>query len=79
MPSPALSTFMPILIVVLAMIVWWRTTVVLVAAFLVAVLVIGVHELVSVVDGSPAQRSVIAPPVSEGLPAPESVGRTGPR
>lgn len=78
MPSPALSTFLPILIVVLAMIVWWRATVVILAAFLIAVLVVGVHEVVDRID-QPALENVIAPQVDGPQPAPEPAGRAGPR
>ncbi|MGH3907375.1 MAG: hypothetical protein ACRDTE_24850 [Pseudonocardiaceae bacterium] len=73
MSDPTLSTFLPILIIVLVMIVWWRATVIIVGAFLIAVLVMGVNEVVDRID-QPAQGTVIAPPVGGDLlvPGPSS-------
>lgn len=78
MSGSALSTFLPVLIIVLAMIVWWRATIAILAAFLIAVLAIGVHEVVDRID-QPVVENVIAPPIGADQPAPEPPGRTDSR
>ncbi|MGH4026174.1 MAG: hypothetical protein ACRDRV_16490 [Pseudonocardiaceae bacterium] len=80
MPSSELSTFLPVLAIVLAMILWWRAAIAVVGAFLIAVLIIGMHEVVDRFDQHPAQETVIGPSVGPDLlPVPGSSSRSGPR
>lgn len=50
MSSPASTTFLTILVIVLALIVWWRVTLIVVGAFLIAVLVFGLNEVMDRID-----------------------------
>ena len=80
MPSFDLSTFLPVLAIVLAVIVWWRAAIAVVGAFLIAVLIIGVHEVVDRFDQHPVQETVLGPSVGPDLPpTPGSSSRSGDR
>ncbi len=50
MPSATPSTFLAILIIAVVLLVWWRAALVLLAAFLLAVMAIGVREVVDHID-----------------------------
>ena len=50
MPSADPSTFLAILIIAVVLIVWWRVALILLAAFLIAVLVTGTHDVVDRID-----------------------------
>ncbi|MFN2495266.1 MAG: hypothetical protein ABR608_05070 [Pseudonocardiaceae bacterium] len=50
MPSADSSTFVAILIIAVVLIVWWRVALILLAAFLIAVLVTGTHEVIDRID-----------------------------
>lgn len=77
MPSFALSTFLPVLAIVLAMIVWWRAAIAVVGAFLIAVLIIGVHEVVDRFEPQPARQAVTGPLSGADLPVPGELSRSG--
>lgn len=73
MPSSDLSIFLPVLVIVLAMIIWWRAAIAIVGAFLIAVLVIGVYDVVDRFDQESTPRTVTGPPTGADLPAPGSL------
>lgn len=50
MPSATPSTFLAILIIAVVLLVWWRAALVLLAAFLIAVVALGVREVVDHLD-----------------------------
>lgn len=76
MSSPAPTTFLAILVIALVLIVWWRVTLVVVGAFLVAVLIFGLNEVVDRIDPQPSAETVTGPPV--GSPFGDDGHATGP-
>ena len=72
MPSLDPSIFLPVLVIVLAMITRWRAAIALVGAFLIAVLVIGVYDVVDRFDQESTPRTVTGPPTGAD-PAPGSL------
>jgi len=68
MTSPALATFLPILVIVIAMIIWWRATIVILGALLITLLVIGLREISGGIDLGPARDTLIGPAPQSAVP-----------
>ncbi|MDQ3153791.1 MAG: hypothetical protein M3R63_19475 [Actinomycetota bacterium] len=63
MSSPAPTTFLAILAIALVLIVWWRATLAIMGAFLIAVLVLGLNEVMDRIDLEPSAVIVTDSPV----------------
>ncbi len=65
------SSFLVILFLVLVALVWWRVTIVVVIAFVIAVLALGLDEVIDRIEVRPSTATVTGPPAG---PAPDGDG-----